>query len=415
MTVLIAGCKTPGGTMKTSSVYDGGAPTKVDTNVGESSDQQCSRFGGEMIDGECICADGTPKSKISGATHCSAWIKKKYPDCYAKGGMPKAYGKTSEALCVCSYGEALKSGSDSCYDQFKAKYADCGKKGGIVLADDSICRCLHGKPALKLSGTCEDDFEKENESCARKLGVTSQGSACRCRDGSIVDADEKATCGDPWFFYSKKSTASTAATGDSASGTSQGDGDSGTSNGTSSGTSSGTGNDNSTSDSGSGSQARSDATCMCQHYKEHCIIFKPGDKSAIKWLKTTPDNCTRNACYKNFSDIIFEKKSAEDGKGGCDGSWDYKAAVAKDGDTSAAPTDTAQTDISKYCICKKLRSSAPVGCGLFLPGKTKPNTYADTMSSCTPESCVSLFGDSYTLKTHCYDKDAKKYLWRHQD
>ena len=240
---LFAGCKTPGGAMKTSSVYDGGAPTKVNADVGESSDEQCGRFGGEMIDGECICADGTPKSKISGATHCSAWIKKKYPDCYAKGGMPKAYGKTSEALCVCSYGEALKSGSDSCYDQFKAKYADCAEKGGIVLADDSICRCLHGKPALKLSGTCEDDFEKENESCARKLGVTSQGSACRCRDGRIVDADEKVTCGDPWFFYSKKATASTSTTptGDSASGSAQGDGDTGSG----SGSSSGTGNKNS--------------------------------------------------------------------------------------------------------------------------------------------------------------------------
>src|SRR5690606_31441839 len=157
------------------------------------------RFGGEMIQGACICADGTPKERIKGAAHCAAWIKSQYPDCYAKGGMPKAFGG-GEQLCVCPHGEALEGGRQTCFDLFKERYPECGRKGGIVLANDSICRCLHGKPALGLSGTCEDDFTRENERCADKFGVTSEGSACRCRDGSIVDTDEKAKCSEPWFF-----------------------------------------------------------------------------------------------------------------------------------------------------------------------------------------------------------------------
>ena len=423
-------CKTPNTVNQGSSVYDGSAPGTIDTKVGESTDEQCNKFGGEIVDGQCTCADGTAKKNIKDAAHCSAWVKKAYPDCYNKGGMPKSFGG-GEQLCVCPHGEELAKGSDTCFDMFKKRFPDCAKKGGIVLADDSTCRCLHGPSALKLTGTCEDDFQKTEERCATKRGVLEKGSACKCRDGSIVDNNEKSTCSEPWFFYKNQSiTAST---------------DGATNTNTSTSTDSTKKDDDKKDDNKKDDSKKDDvvkddanknqagkddkkdssatadssnkkpATCTCQHFQDHCIIFKSGDKSAIKWIKTTADKCTRNLCYKNFSDIIFEKKTEVEGKGGCDGSWDYKATLPS-ANAAAGKKDTSATaDIAKYCVCKKLRDTNPVGCGLFLPGKTQPNTYANDAESCKPESCVSLFGDSYTIKTHCYDSTTKKFLWRHQD
>lgn len=427
--ILPLACKTPApGRGTGSSLYDGGAPAEVTAKMAESPSEQCSKFGGEIIDNECICADGTPKSKISGVDHCSAWVKKKYPDCYAKGGMPKTFGENGQQICVCPHGEALPKGASSCYDVFKEKYPDCAAKGGIVLADESVCKCLHGASALKLRGSCEDDFTKENELCAKKLGVTNEGSACRCRDGNIVDANENVVCAEPWFFYKKETvTAAIAAASANAGknpGASAASKDPGSS-ATSASPSKDGGQDASamsktdgaaSTASSASQQTRDAATCACTHYVEHCVMYKPGDKKAIKWVKTTAENCTKNFCYKNFSDVIFKDVSNEDGAGGCGGSWDYKAAVSSgEAPNAQASSNAPSQDIGKYCICTKLRSSSPQGCGLFLPGKSQPNSYANTMTTCTPENCVSLFGNSYTLKTHCYDADSKKYLWRHQD
>ena len=401
-------CKTPNNVNQESSVYDGSAPGTVDTKVGESTDEQCNKFGGELVDGECTCADGTAKKNIKDAAHCSAWVKKAYPDCYSKGGMPKSFGG-SQQLCVCPHGEELAKGSGTCYDMFKKRFPDCGKKGGIVLADDSTCRCLHGPSALKLDGTCEDDFLKTEDRCASKHGVLEKGSACKCRDGSIVDNDEKSTCAEPWFFYKNQSV--TTATADNTTNTDTTNKEEDKKDETAK---EDTKNDTTATAEDTATKKEA-ATCTCQHYLNNCVIYKPGDKNAIKWLKTTADKCTRNLCYKNFSDVIFEKKIAGDGKGGCDGSWDYKATLEPVAAAADKKEATAAIDISKYCVCKKLRTTNPVGCGLFLPGRTQPNTYANTSGSCTPEDCVAIFGNSYTIKTHCYDAPTKKFLWHHKD
>jgi hypothetical protein len=415
-------CKTPNSAQPGSAVFDGSAPGAATTAVGESSDELCNKFGGEIVDGECICADGTAKKDIKNANHCSAWVKKTFPDCYNKGGMPKSFGG-GEQLCVCPHGEELDKNADSCYDMFKKRFPDCGKKGGIVLADDSTCRCLHGRSALKLSGNCEADFQKNEERCSAKRGVLEKGSACRCRDGSIVDNDEKSKCAEPWFFYKDQTIITASADGAAGSADTakienikddkKDDGkkveDKKDDGKKVEDKKDDTKNENKPSTQDASNKKA--ATCSCQHYLDHCIIYKPGDKNAIKWLKTTADKCTRNLCYKNFSDIIFEPKSDKDGAGGCDGSWDYKATL----EATAEKKEEAKVDIEKYCVCKKLRGTSPVGCGLFLPGKTQPNTYANTHTACTPEDCVNLFGDSYTIKTHCYDSTTKKFLWRHQD
>lgn len=400
-------CKTTNKLSQESKVYDGSAPTTNPASVGESSDEQCNKFGGELVDGECVCADGTAKKNIKDAAHCAAWVKKKYPDCYGKGGMPKSFGG-GDQLCVCPHGEELAKGAGTCYDMFKKRFPDCAEKGGIVLADDSTCRCLHGASALKLTGTCEADFQKAEERCSSKRGVLEKGSACKCRDGSIVDNDEKSTCAEPWFFYKDQSVTTAAADTKTNTQTDPLKKDDEKKDDTVKA-------DDKPADATTtaNTPAKKETTCTCEYYKDHCIIHKPGDQVAIKWLKTTADKCTRNLCYKNFSDVIFEAKVAKKGAGGCDGSWDYKAPIQ--GVAAAEKKEDVKVDIAKYCVCKKLRTTNPVGCGLFLPGKTQPNTYANTSSSCSPEDCVSIFGDSYTIKTHCYDSPTKKFLWRHQD
>jgi hypothetical protein len=266
---------------------------------------------------------------------------------------------------------------------------------------------------LKLDGTCEDDFQKAEERCASKRGVLEKGSACKCRDGSIVDNDEKSICAEPWFFYKSQSTANVSTDTTTITDTSKKNEGKNDDAEKDENAEEDNKNDASTTATGKDDTKKEGATCTCQHYLNNCVIYKPGDKNAIKWIKTTADKCTRNLCYKNFSDIIFETKNAEDGKGGCDGSWDYKATIQQAG--AEKKEEAAAVDINKYCVCKKLRNTNPVGCGLFLPGSEQPTTYANNIGSCTPENCVQIFGNSYTIKTHCYDASTRKFLWHHQD